>query len=114
MLFDCVDNRILKTSERDLERQGRPSRGTPTPSGYGYLTHHLPRKVAHARISDSATERVLTFENSSTKMTFVLFDYIDNGILKTTREHVSGKADRAEGLLRLRDTDTSLITFHEK
>jgi hypothetical protein len=27
---------------------------------------------------------------------------------------VSGKADQAEGLLRLRDTDTSLITFHEK
>jgi hypothetical protein len=27
---------------------------------------------------------------------------------------VSGKADRAEGLLRLRDTDTSLITFREK
>jgi hypothetical protein len=52
--------------------------------------------------------------NFSTKTTFVLFDYIDNGILKTTREHVSGKADRAEGLLRLRDTDTSLITFCEK
>jgi hypothetical protein len=30
------------------------------------------------------------------------------------REHVSGKADRAEGLLRLWDTDTSLITFREK
>ena len=28
--------------------------------------------------------------------------------------HVSGKADRAEGLLRLQDTDTSLITFREK
>jgi hypothetical protein len=27
---------------------------------------------------------------------------------------VSGKADRAEGLLSLRDTDTSLITFREK
>jgi hypothetical protein len=27
---------------------------------------------------------------------------------------VSGKADRVEGLLRLRDTDTSLITFCEK
>jgi hypothetical protein len=27
---------------------------------------------------------------------------------------VSGKADRAEGLLRLRDTDTSLITSREK
>jgi hypothetical protein len=30
------------------------------------------------------------------------------------RVRVSGKADRAEGFLRLRDTDTSLITFHEK
>jgi hypothetical protein len=27
---------------------------------------------------------------------------------------ISGKADRAEGLLRLRDTNTSLITFREK
>ena len=45
------------------------------------------------------------------KRLFVLFDYIDNRILKTTREHVSGKADRAKGLLRLRDTDTSLVTF---
>jgi hypothetical protein len=72
-------------SERDLERQGRPSRGTPTPPGYGYLAHHLPRKVAHARISDSATEQVLMLENFSTKTTFVLFVYIDNRILKTTR-----------------------------
>jgi hypothetical protein len=30
------------------------------------------------------------------------------------RVHVSGKADRAEGLLRLQDTDTSLITFRKK
>jgi hypothetical protein len=28
--------------------------------------------------------------------------------------HVSGEADRAEGLPRLRDTDTSLITFRDK
>jgi hypothetical protein len=27
---------------------------------------------------------------------------------------LNGKADRAEGLLRLRDTDTSLVTFREK
>jgi hypothetical protein len=71
-------------------------------------------KVAHARISDSATEQVLTLENFSARTIFVLFDYIDKGILKTTREHVSGKADRAEGLLRLRDTNTSLVTFREK
>src|SRR5688572_9995391 len=43
------------------------------PPGYGYLTHHLPRKVAHARISDSATEQVLTLGNFSTKTTFVPF-----------------------------------------
>jgi hypothetical protein len=84
------------------------------PPGYGYLTHHLPQKVAHARISNSATEQVLTLGNFSTKTTFVLFDYIDNRILKTTGEHISGKADRAEGLLRLWDTDTSLIIFREK
>jgi hypothetical protein len=30
------------------------------------------------------------------------------------RVHVSDKADRAEGLLRLWDTDTSLITFRDK
>jgi hypothetical protein len=60
--FDYIGNENLKTSERDLERQGRPSRGTPTPPGYGYLTHHLPQKVTHARISDSATEQVLMLE----------------------------------------------------
>jgi hypothetical protein len=71
--FDYVGNGILKTSERDLERQGRPSRGTPTPPGYGYLTHHLPRKVAHARISDSATdEQVLMLEIRGKKHGFIL------------------------------------------
>jgi hypothetical protein len=71
--FDYIDNGILKTSERDLERQGRPSRGTPTPPGYGYLTHHLPQKVAHARISDSATdEQVLMLEIRGKKHDFVL------------------------------------------
>jgi hypothetical protein len=85
------------------------------PPGYGYLTHHLPRKVTHARISDSAIdEQVLTHETRGKKMTFVLFEYIDNRILKTTRGTLNGKADQAEGLLRLRDTDTSLITFREK
>jgi hypothetical protein len=46
-------------------------------------------------------------------MTFMPFDYIDNGILKRTRETSNGKASRAEGLLRLRDMDTSLATFRE-
>jgi hypothetical protein len=70
--FDCVDNGILNTSERDLERQGRLSRGTPMPPGYGYLTRHLPRNVAHARISDSATdEQVLMLEIRGKKHGFI-------------------------------------------
>ena len=70
--FDCVDSGILMTSKRDLERQGRLSRGTPTPPGYGYLTRHLPRKVAHARISDSATdEQVLMLETRGKKHDFI-------------------------------------------
>jgi hypothetical protein len=53
-------------------------------------------------------------ENSFARTSFALFDCFDSGVLKTTRVHVSGKADRAEGLLRLQDTDTSLITFRDK
>jgi hypothetical protein len=45
--------RVLKLSKRGLEWQGRPSRGTPTPPGYGYLTRHLPRKATHTRLSSS-------------------------------------------------------------
>jgi hypothetical protein len=67
VLFDYIDNRILKTTRGTRKRQGRPSRGTPTPPGYGYLTHHLPRKVTRARISDSATEQVLTRETRGKK-----------------------------------------------
>jgi hypothetical protein len=36
------------------------------------------------------------------------------GFLNLAREALSGKADRAEGLLRLRDTDTSLVTFRTR
>jgi hypothetical protein len=49
--------KVLKLSKRGLERQGRPSRGTPTPPGYGYLTRHLPRKATHARLSGSASRQ---------------------------------------------------------
>jgi hypothetical protein len=61
------------------------------------------------------TEQVLTLKNFSAEMTFHAFSTIS--ITEShgrVRVHVSGKADRAEGLLRLRDTDTSLITFRDK
>jgi hypothetical protein len=53
-------------------------------------------------------------EKFSTKTTFVPFDYIDNEILKRTRETSNDKVGRAKGLLRLRDTDTSLTTFRKR
>jgi hypothetical protein len=57
------DFRAFSTISITESCKGRPSRGTPTPPGYGYLTHHLPRKVTLARISDSATdEQVLILE----------------------------------------------------
>jgi hypothetical protein len=49
--------KVLKLSKRGLERQGRSSRGTPTPPGYGYLTRHLPHKATHARLSGSASRQ---------------------------------------------------------
>jgi hypothetical protein len=65
--FRLYRYRNPKNDERTRKRQGWPSLGTPTPPGYGYLTHHLPRKVTHARISDSATEQVLTHETRGKK-----------------------------------------------
>jgi hypothetical protein len=60
-----------KTSKSARKRQGRPSRETPTPPGYGYLTRHLPRKVTLARISDSATDeqvRILETRGKETQL----------------------------------------------
>jgi hypothetical protein len=61
------------------------------------------------------TEQVFMLESSSAGMIFWVFSTAS--VIEPygrVRVRVSGKADRAEGFLRLRDTDTSLITFHEK
>jgi hypothetical protein len=44
-------------NERSLGWQGRPSRGTPTPPGYGYLTRHLPHRATHTWLSGSASRQ---------------------------------------------------------
>jgi hypothetical protein len=61
------------------------------------------------------TEQVFTFGSSSAGA--ILRAFSTTSVTEPhgwVRVRVSGKADRAEGLLRLRDTDTSLITFREK
>jgi hypothetical protein len=58
------------------------------------------------------TEQVFTFGSSSAEA--ILRAFSTASVKEPhgrVRVRVSGKADQAEGLLRLRDTDTSLITF---
>jgi hypothetical protein len=61
------------------------------------------------------TEQVFTFGSSSAEAILRAFSTESvTGPHGRVKVHVSGKADRAEGLPRLRDTDTSLVTFREK
>jgi hypothetical protein len=46
-----------ETNKSVYKWQGRPSRGIPTPPGYGYLTRHLPRKITLTWVSNSATNK---------------------------------------------------------
>jgi hypothetical protein len=45
-----------ETNKGACKWQGRPSRGIPTPLGYGYLTHRLPRKITLTWVSNPATD----------------------------------------------------------
>ena len=61
------------------------------------------------------TEQVFTLESPSAEA--ILRTFSTASVTEPygrVRVRVSGKADRAEGFLCLRDTDTSLITFREK
>jgi hypothetical protein len=61
------------------------------------------------------TEQVFTFGSSSVEA--ILRAFLTESVTEPhgrVKVRVSGKADRAEGLPRLRDTNTSLITFREK
>jgi hypothetical protein len=61
------------------------------------------------------TEQVFTFGRSSVEAVLqAISTESETGPHGRVKVRVSGKADRAEGLPRLRDTDTSLITFREK
>ena len=78
------------------------------------IPHSSPSAISNSR-SDKATpwtEQVFTFGSSSAKAVLQAFSTKSGtGPHGRAKVRVSGKADRAEGLPRLRDTDTSLITF---
>jgi hypothetical protein len=58
-----------ETNKSACKRQGRPSRGTPTPPGYGYLTRHLPRKITLTWVSDLATDEQVWIRETGGKET---------------------------------------------
>ena len=61
-----------ETNKSACKRQGRPSRGTPTPPGYGYLTHHLPRKITLTWVNDPSTdEQVRVHETGGKRYSFI-------------------------------------------
>jgi hypothetical protein len=55
---------FLQLSKRSLGQQGRPSRGIPTPLGYGYLTRHLCMgRLTLGEAVQTTNRRVLVLEN---------------------------------------------------
>jgi hypothetical protein len=78
------------------------------------LASAKPDPSSGARRGEPPLRQNFPRKKSFAKTSFALFDCFGSGVLKMMGVHVSGKADRAEGLLRLWDTDTSLITFREK
>ena len=76
------------------------------------IPHSSPSVISNSR-SDKATpwtEQVFTFGSSSAKAVLQAFSTKSGtGPHGQVKVRVSGKADRAEGLPRLWDTDTSLV-----
>jgi hypothetical protein len=65
---------ISVTGPREMNKsackwQGQPSRGTPTPPRYGYLTRHLPRKITLTRVSNPATDERVRIHKTGGKET---------------------------------------------
>jgi hypothetical protein len=58
-----------ETNKSACKWQGRPSRGIPTPPGYGYLTRHLPRKITLTWVSNSATDERVWIRETGGKET---------------------------------------------
>jgi hypothetical protein len=58
-----------ETNKSVCKWQGRPSRGIPTPPGYGYLTRHLPRKITLTWVSNSATDERVRIHETGGKET---------------------------------------------
>jgi hypothetical protein len=61
-----------ETNKGACKWQGRPSRGTPTPLGYGYLTRRLPRKMTLTWASYPATDERVRIKRREKKHNLIL------------------------------------------
>jgi hypothetical protein len=81
------------------------------------MPHSSPSAISNSR-SDKVTPRIeRVFTHGSSSVGAVLRAFSTESVTGPhgwVKVRVSGEADRAEGLPRLRDTDTSLITSREK
>jgi hypothetical protein len=102
---------------RGTRKQPRPTEPRDSYASGIWIPHSSPSAISNSR-SDKVTpriEQVSTFESPSIKAILRAFSTESvTGPHGRVKVRVSGEADRAEGLPRLRDTDTSLITFREK
>jgi hypothetical protein len=65
-----------ETNKSTCKWQGRPSRGIPTPPGYGYLTRHLPRKITLTWVSNPAIDKQARICETGGKETQLYFTTI--------------------------------------
>jgi hypothetical protein len=78
------------------------------------LASAKPDPPSGARRGNPLCVKIFLEKSLFARTSFALFDCFDSRDPENDGVHVSGKADRAEGLLRPQDTDTSLITFCDK
>jgi hypothetical protein len=77
-----------ETNKSACKWLGRPSRGTPTPPGYGYLTRHLPRKITLTWVSNPATDERVRIRKTGGKETQLYITTIKCSGLGGRKRHI--------------------------
>jgi hypothetical protein len=77
-----------ETNKSACKWQGRPSRGTPTPLGYRYLTRRLPRKITLTWVSYPATDEQVRIRKTGGKETQPYITMIKCSGLSGHKRHI--------------------------
>jgi hypothetical protein len=77
-----------ETNKSACKWQGRPSRGTPTPPGYGYLTRYLPRKITLTWEINPATDERIWIRKTGGKETHLYITTTKCSDLDGRKRHI--------------------------